>query len=312
MSNVHISMIILVIALIAAILVLELQTRKCFTHTNTAIGIFYGTPAILLGIIFGRLYCILFETSEEVSILTTNMQFAVFGVLLGAFLAAVFVCVVLKLNLGTFLDILAPSLLIVLMAQRICDFFLGTNFGRIIENKAFEFFPVSVFFSVGKSGFYVMAVFAYEFIFCMVLLIFICLKKNTAVKGAKFMFALGMYGLGRVVFESLRQDALYIGFVKVSQVVSIVLALAMLITFLVICTKKKVLNVIYTIIFSIVIVAAVTVAFLCEFYMGSEVYVLYTGVIAAMMLILAIMLFVLYGLTSRIEKNKKTVDIISD
>ncbi len=312
MSNIHISMLILVMALITAIVVLELQTRKCFAHTNTAIGIFYGTPAILLGIVFGRLYCILFDTSEEVSIFTTNMQFAVFGVLLGAFLAAVFVCVVLKLNLGTFLDVLTPSLLIVLMAQRINDFLLGTNFGRIIENKAFEVFPVSVFFSVGKSGFYVMAVFAYEFIFCMMLLIFLCLKKNTAVKGSKFMFALGMYGLGRVVFESLRQDALYIGFVKVSQVVSIVLALTMIITFLVICTRKKVLKLIWTILCSIIIVAAVTIAFLCEFYMGSEVYVLYTGVIAIMMLILAIILLVLYCLTGRIEKNKKTVDIISD
>ena len=157
-----------------------------------------------------------------------------------------------------------------------------------------------------------MAVFTYEFIFCMILLVFLCLKKNTAVKGSKFMFALGMYGLGRVVFESLRQDALYIGFVKVSQVVSIVFALAMLITFLVICTRKKVLNVVFVIILSIVIVAAVTVAFLCEFYMGSEVYVLYTGVIAIMMLILAIILLVLYCLTGSIEKNKKTVDIISN
>ncbi len=295
MNNIHISMVIMVFAIVTSTVMLQLRCRKKWKDIKENIGIVYASLAILLGVLGGRLYYFLLDvTNTAADFFVPNMQFGMYGVFAGVILAAVIVCLIFKLDLRSFLDVLAQELLVVLMAQRINDFFLGTNFGRLVENDILEHFPISVFFSIGDMGFYVLAIFAYEFIWCLLIFVLLIWKKKNEGKGLNFATGLGMYCFGRVVFESMRQDSIYTGFVKIAQVVSIVLALTMLITVMVVCTKKKVINIAVVIISSIVIAITVTIAFLCEFYMGSEVETLYTGVIAGMMVILAMLLISFY------------------
>lgn len=305
MERIYISMIIMVIAIASATAVLQVRCHKKWPDIQANVGIIYGSIGIILGVLLGRVYYYFLDsTNMNANFFVPEMQFGMYGVFVGVLLAAVIICLVFKIDLREFLDILAPELLLVLMAQRINDFFLGTNFGRMVESDLLKHFPLSVFFSIGNTGFYVMAVFAYEFILCLLIFIFIMSRSKYNGKGINFLFALGIYGFGRVVFESMRQDSIYTGFVKIAQVVSIVLALGMLITLITICARKKVIKLPVVIICSFVIVATVTVAFLCEFYMGSEVEVLYTAIIAAMMAVLAVMLLILY-----LSYFKKVVDI---
>ncbi|MBE5940010.1 MAG: hypothetical protein E7266_06385 [Lachnospiraceae bacterium] len=295
MENVYISAAVMFVCVVIASVMFDIQCRKVWPDKKVSIGMVYGSLALVLGVLGGRTYYYFIDvTNIEADFFVPNMQLGLFGVLGGCIIAAAIVCLIFKINFMTLFDALAPSLLLIVMGQRINDFFLGTNFGRIVENDMLKHFPISVYVKMGNSGFWVIAVFTLEFILCLALFVLVLIKRKEIGRGINALLVMSIYGFGRVVFESMRQDSLYIGFVKIAEVVSIVLGLAAFITIIVICARKKFINVPTVIAISVVTIGLVTAAFLCEFYMGSEVQVLYTSIIAGAMAILSLTSLMLY------------------
>ena len=73
------------------------------------------------------------------------------------------------------------------------------------------------------NGNYYHPTFLYESLWCLVgFLILLFMKKSRAFKkGSTFSTYLIWYGIGRFLIESLRQDSLYFGTLRIAQLVSI-------------------------------------------------------------------------------------------
>ena len=100
---------------------------------------------------------------------------------------------------------------------------MGEGLGNWVEDEALAVFPLAVLNPYGEPQW---AVFIGEAAAAVVMALVLAAKKDTFA-GRRLLAGLVMYAACQIVFESLRMDSvLKIGFVRVSQVISAVILLA--------------------------------------------------------------------------------------
>ena len=315
-NNTYMSIgITIVFSILSTICLVKLCNKYFIKNNRENMGINLAICMIVTGTVFGRLYYYIFDSTDAgANFFKPNMQFGSFGVFAGFIIAAFIISKLYNVNFLKIMDVMSVPAVILLIGQRISDYCLGNNFGRTVSEGFFQKFPFSVYMKVGNGGVYIVAVFTYEFIYLLILLSVLInlLKKNNkklkekeGCNGAIISFGLVFYCLGRVVFESMRQDSLYVGFVKIAQVISIITALAIMGIYIVKAYKYKKINIMKTVGIIFAILIAVAIGFYCEFFMGTEVEKLYTAILAVCMLIL---LFIYIYLYLTVKKINKVVD----
>lgn len=279
-----------------------------FYNDNKLHAYVYVTISCILGILLGRLYYVFFNiTSDYDGFFNFNGDISLYGVLAGVILAALIVKLIMKTSAMNLLNQSVIPLFIIIIAVRVTHYFMGSNYGMKISSPSLQHFPWSVYSEASHS--WMLAVFVMEAMYCLISILIVAyyIKCNGRYP---FVSGLTLYSIGRVVFESLRKDSIYIGFVKISQVVSILLVIALMI-FLYIKKVKNGEGRKWHIVLLIISLASITIAFLAQFFMGTEVEVLYSTVIAICMF--AILLVQLYLMFSEKQKNmfsekQKSVD----
>ncbi len=222
----------------------------------------YGT---LSGVIGARLYYCIFEWSyygqHPADIFKIwEGGLAIYGGLIGGLIGAYFTCKFNKLNFLNLLDLTAMSFLIGQGIGRWGNFTnqeaFGTNTGLpwgmwsrkvaeyISENQAvFAEKGFSVKAGTIAEKAYVHPTFLYESLWCILsfVIIFIIYKKFRTFSGQLFLTYCTLYGTGRAVIEGFRTDSLYIGNtnLRISQVISIAIALTALVLLIVLTAKYK-------------------------------------------------------------------------
>ncbi|MCR5484887.1 MAG: prolipoprotein diacylglyceryl transferase [Clostridiales bacterium] len=199
----------------------------------------YGTFG---GIIGARLYYCIFEWSYYGShpldiIKIWNGGLAIYGGIIGGLLAAVITCRVRKLDFFNLLDCIGMTLMIGQGIGRWGNFANQEAFGTntnlpwgmksaltreyIISHK-FEL--VSRGINMDPDGF-VHPTFLYESLWCLlgVLVLYFIGRKFRKFKGQMILCYGVWYGLERAVVEGLRTDSLYMGSIRVSQLLSAIL-----------------------------------------------------------------------------------------
>lgn len=197
--------------------------------------------------IFGaRLYYVLFYTHDY-----TFWEFfkiwegglAIYGGVIGGFLGALIYCLIKKISIVDICDALAPCLILGQAIGRWGNFCNQEAYGNLVTDPTLQFFPFAVNISsshftpeatdavLGAYGTLVdsawfMATFFYEsmwnfLVFGCLLLIFY----KVGIKGMTTCMYFILYGLGRFMIEGLRLDSLYLGPIKVSQLLSLILVL---------------------------------------------------------------------------------------
>lgn len=180
-----------------------------------------------LAIIGARIYYVLFSLDEFpnfVSVLKIwDGGLAVYGSVIGGALGVCLYCLIHKRNFFDIADCIAPALILGQAIGRIGCYFAGCCYGVEATNESQQWFPLSVFMSDGKWHY---ATFFYEslwnlgvFVILMLLLYVFKIKQRGAVSAGYLI----LYGIGRAWIEGLRGDSLYIGAIKVSQLLSIIL-----------------------------------------------------------------------------------------
>lgn len=176
-----------------------------------------------LSIIGARIYyCIFSETSftflEFLQI--WNGGLAIYGGIIGGFLGVLIYSLVKKINLLKLTDVIAVGLIIAQAIGRIGCYFGGCCYGIEVTNPNLMWFP----FSTLIDSVWHYSTFFYESIwnFLGFILLFIVYNK-TKQNGLCTGIYLAFYGLGRFMIEALRGDSLYIGGLKVSQLLSAIL-----------------------------------------------------------------------------------------
>ena len=195
--------------------------------------------AIPLGIIFARLYYVFFQfgdfSDDLPSVLFVHEGgLAIYGGILGGLLAARITSRRRNVPLPQLLDLIAPSLALGQAIGRWGNYINMEAYGLRVSEEALQFFPFAVEIPVGQVWYWQMATFFYEF--CADLAIFfllILIRGKLRKKGDVFLWYLLFYSSARTVIEGLRDDSLTFisDFVRISQVLSGVLAVAIVIGF---------------------------------------------------------------------------------
>ena len=95
------------------------------------------------------------------------------------------------------------------------------------------------------DGAYRQPTFLYESLWCLIALVILLLIRNKLAQSEVFASYLILYGVERFIVEGMRTDSLYIGSLRVSQVLSLVFVVGSLIYLIVLNTKFKDKKILY-------------------------------------------------------------------
>lgn len=150
---------------------------------------------------------------------------AIYGGVIGGVLAGYLYCRIRKISFRSGLDLAAPSIALGQAIGRWGNFLNQEAYGRAVHNPRLQFFPVAV----QIEGQWHYAAFFYESIWCLLVTAFLLIgekKRFFRRRGDLFCAYAFLYGIERALVEGLRTDSLYLGSVRVSQMLSLIAVLA--------------------------------------------------------------------------------------
>ena len=185
-----------------------------------------------------------------------NGGLAIYGGIIGALIGAAIGCKVGKIDFRNLLDLGALGLLIGQGIGRWGNFFNQEAFGTNTDTALFRMWSVKIRDTLAASSADLAAkgvtvepevpvhpTFLYESLWCILgfLILNYIVHKHRSFKGEIFVLYGVWYGVERMVVEGMRTDSLYIGStsIRVSQVLSAVIAVVALVYFIVVMVKKK-------------------------------------------------------------------------
>ncbi len=193
-----------------------------------------------LSIIGARLYYVIFSGHsyafwEIFEIWNGGM--AIYGGVIGGAIGVVLYCAIHKKNFIDIADIAVVALILGQGIGRIGCYFSSCCYGIEVTEPAFMWFPLST----KIDGVWHLSTFFYESL-CDFVIFFVFLwlfKNKVKTRGVMMSLYLICYGAVRCIIETFRGDSLYIGSMKVSQLLSLILMIAGIILLIVIYTKKR-------------------------------------------------------------------------
>ena len=219
---------LIAMGVLAAVLLACSRERKFGFERDTALNV--ALLAVPVAIICARLYYVFFSweyyAAHPREILNIRQGgLAVYGGVIGGVLAGWIYCRAKKLSFRKGLDLVAPSLALGQAIGRWGNFFNQEAYGALVLNPKLQFFPLAV--QIEGSGWH-WATFFYESVWCALIAAFILIaerKRFFGNSGDAFGAYVFLYGLERSLVEGLRTDSLYLGPIRVSQLLSLLLVL---------------------------------------------------------------------------------------
>ena len=190
-----------------------------------------------VAILSARLYYIIFDPYSTIKDFFnfSNHGFsglAIYGGVIGAAVSAVVMCLILKMNIKAVADITAIGFLIGQGVGRWGNFFNQEAYGSATGNDWFGMTGGKIMAETGSTAL-VHPCFLYESLWCILGFVLLMLYVNKRkFKGEIALLYCVWYGFERSIVEGLRTDSLYIGKIRASQLLSIILvvfALAVLV-----------------------------------------------------------------------------------
>lgn len=215
-----------------------------------------GLFSVIFGVIGARLYYVVMEHEMYHSfydvIAIWNGGLAIYGGIIGGAIAAF--CVAgyksrknKSVSFRRFADITVPGVMVAQALGRWGNFFNGEAYGGVVPEDSFLYFLRMGIYPNNISGTnglaYVHPTFLYESVWNLVGFVLInCFWKKKKFDGEVGLWYLTWYGFGRMFIEGLRTDSLYVGNIKISQLIgfiSFVAGLGIIICVRVFLLKKK-------------------------------------------------------------------------
>lgn len=199
---------------------------------------------IPLAIIGARLYYVIFEWDQYKNNLVDIINIrkgglAIYGGVIGGVIAGLIFARWKKYDFWNLADICAPSIILGQAIGRWGNYINQEAYGYVVRNPEWQWFPAAVF--IDSNNQWHLATFFYEsFWNFIVFFILMSYRKHRKKTGEVFLLYLILYSAGRFFIEGLRTDSLYIGSIRVSQLLSLILFIGAIITF--IYRRKKSLS----------------------------------------------------------------------
>lgn len=231
--------VLIALGVLGAVLLALKREKKLGLERDTTLNL--ALICVPVGVVCARIYYVLFNLDYFIAHPAQILDLrggglAVYGAVIGGAAAAYIYTRIKKIPFGAVADLVAPGLAFGQALGRWGNFFNQEAYGALVENPLLRFFPLATY--IEGSGWHY-ATFFYESIWCA--LICICLlalekRGRFRRRGDVFFSYLFLYALERSIVEGLRTDSLYIGSLRVSQLLSI---LALLILALLLARSRR-------------------------------------------------------------------------
>ena len=201
--------------------------------------------AVPCGIVGARLYYVLMELdrfrANPISALYIwEGGIAIYGAVIGGALGVLVYARRKRLSFGAMLDMAAPGLVLAQAIGRWGNYFNREASGPALTNAAWQFFPAGVLIDESGAQVWHVATFFYESMWDLSCFVVLWLLRGKVKKrGDLFLWYLVLYGSGRFLVEQLRMDSLYVGPLRASQYLSLLLILAAALCFCVRALKSS-------------------------------------------------------------------------
>lgn len=230
---------IIVLGIILAFCYALYRSKSEGFSTDDMLDLFIYT--VLGGVVGARLYYVLTSLDRYDSFWQVfevwNGGLGIYGGIIGGTLAIFIVCKVKKKNFVKAFDMIAPGVMIGQLVGRWGNFFNGEAygdvsrfefFGRVFETPNASELPWVMQVNSYASGYETVTVhptFFYESLWNLIgFLIINALYKKKKFDGQICLMYFAWYGLGRMFIEGLRADSLYVGGIKISQLIGLLCA----------------------------------------------------------------------------------------
>ena len=184
---------------------------------------------VIVGILGARIYYCLFNLDYYLTDLLSIFKIwegglAIHGGVIAGIIFTYFYSKKKNLDLLQLLDIMAPALVLGQAIGRWGNFFNSEAFGPSTTLSTLKGLHIPKFIIDGMyiDVAYHHPTFFYESLVCLLIFITIMLVRNKTKRGQVAGIYFIMYGIIRFLIESLRQDSLMLGSIKVAQIVSII------------------------------------------------------------------------------------------
>ena len=205
--------------ILAVVYALKRRKQFGFTEDHIMDGVLCIVP---FAVICARLYYCAFSWDAYKDNLVSLLYIwegglAIYGGVIGAALGLIVYCKIRKISLPALLDLVAIGFLIGQSIGRWGNFFNREAFGAVTDS----FFKMGLTDGLTGVTTYVHPTFLYESVWNAVGFVALhFLSKKRKYDGQMALGYVAWYGLGRTFIEGLRQDSLYWGNLRVSQVLA--------------------------------------------------------------------------------------------
>ena len=221
--------IMILVAVLVAMFVVRIESKKNYMKEYFDNLIFY---LIIFGVIGARIYYVIFEFDQYKHDLLSIFKIwegglAIYGAILGGLGVVIYYSLKNKQRFLKATDILVPGLIIGQAIGRWGNFFNHEAHGGVVTLEYLQklHIPKFIINEMHIGGVYYHPTFLYESLWCLLgfVVILIIKKFFDKFEGLTTYTYFIWYGVGRFFIEGLRTDSLYIGAVRVSQLVSVIL-----------------------------------------------------------------------------------------
>lgn len=207
--------------LLAYIFALKTCKKHNLTQDNVTDILLYGLPS---SIIAARLYYVVFEFDSFKNFWDIfkiwNGGIAIYGAIIGAVISTFVYCKIKKVNIFSAFDIGALGLLIGQTMGRWGNFVNAEAFGRPTNLPwGMQIHNISTEIAFHPT-------FLYESLWNLAVFIILLIRRDRRKFDGEIFFSyISLYGLGRFWIEGLRTDSLYLGSIRISQMVALLCAI---------------------------------------------------------------------------------------
>jgi len=197
--------------------------------------------ALPIGIICARLYYVIFKWEYYSQNLAQIFQIwngglAIYGGIIGGILTAIVFCRVKKINFLELCDYCAPYLALCQSVGRWGNFVNREAYGQVTNS----FLKMGIYDTSINDYIFVQPTFLYESMCTFIIFIILTkINKNKKISGQTFYLYMILYGISRAISEGLSSDSLYIGNIRVSQLLSLLFSTIFAIIYIFIARKSK-------------------------------------------------------------------------
>ena len=193
---------------------------------------------IIFGIIGARIYYVAFNFEAYKNSIISILKIwegglAIYGAIIAGFITIIYNSKKHNMSILKTTDIIVPGLILAQAIGRWGNFFNQEAHGTIVSLDYLKSQHIPDFIINGMyiNGSYYAPTFLYESLWCLLgfIILLIIRKISKRKKGILTYTYFLWYGIGRLVIEGLRTDSLYLGNIRISQLVSIILIISGLI-----------------------------------------------------------------------------------